>query len=107
MPSILIRFLDYFDVYKIYLTAAYAPLLFPKKGKCKIPEKRLLILPDRDILLFTIKSARGTAPVTARQPAFVRCQRLTEGQKEMHLNSPSSDGLFCTSLWNHSQEVFS
>lgn len=42
----------------------------------------------------TIKSARGTAPVTARQPAFVRCQRLTDGRKEPHSESPSDDGLF-------------
>lgn len=42
----------------------------------------------------TIKSARGTAPLTARQPAFVRCQRLIDGQKETHSQSPSDDGLF-------------
>lgn len=46
----------------------------------------------------TIKSALGTAPLIARQPAFARCQRLNDGKNRF--TAHRTMGFFTASLWN-------
>lgn len=71
----MICFPDRFDAYKIYSTAAYAPLPIPEKTNVTLLGSGFNIYP---IMISRIlrKECAGITPLTARQPAFIRYRRL-------------------------------